>query len=127
MAMSGTNRMDPGRPLWNDGLAKVRLVPPPAPNWNPRFAGGTSGGLPNAMVSESSVRLVLQPVWKFIVLSGFSARLVPPTDVANGELLGKPTVLNPTEAAKSPESPEEKFTSIPWAAADSRMRLSRIN
>src|ERR1035437_2602298 len=45
MAMSGTNRMDPGRPLWNDGLAKVRLVPPPAPElesqicrWNQRRA-----------------------------------------------------------------------------------------
>ncbi len=72
------------------------------------------------------VMLFPQPVWKAIVLSGFSARLVPPIEVAKGELPGKPTVLNPTAAAKSPESPEEKFTSIPWTAAASRMRLSRM-
>jgi hypothetical protein len=87
--MSGTMRFVPGRLLWNGALAKVRLVPLPVPNWNPRFAGGTTDGLPKEILSAISVRLVPQPVWKSIVLSGFKARLVPPMEVANGELPGE--------------------------------------
>ena len=99
MEMSGTSLLLPGSPLWNAGLAKVRLVPPPAPLWKPRpwagsLSGGTTGGLssgtvpPLGLMSAIRVRFVPQPVSNFLVLLLFSARLVPPMPVAFGELAG---------------------------------------
>src|SRR5216684_2164443 len=54
--ISGTSRAFPGSPLWKEGLANSALTPPPAPPWKPRFNGGTTGGLPNAIVSAILVR-----------------------------------------------------------------------
>src|SRR2546423_7636455 len=94
MEMSGTNLLLPGSPLWNAGLAKVRLVPPPAPPWKPSWRGGTTGGPSSAtdpplgLMSAIRVRFVPQPVSHFLLLLLFSARLVPPTPVAFGELAG---------------------------------------
>src|SRR6267143_4514647 len=90
MEMSGTSRVSPGteRPLWNDGRAKVRLAPPPAPNWKPKWSGGTTGELFKAFVSAIRVKLLPQPVWNLTLLSGFNAKLVPPIPVAKGELAG---------------------------------------
>src|SRR5215472_14246245 len=78
-------------------------------------------------------KFVPQPVWNLMLLSELSARLVPPTPVANGELGGKSTLTKPTPPGKlggkdsSPKSPLEKLTSMPFAAAISRMRVSRLN
>src|SRR5260370_40902624 len=75
MEISGTNRTDPGRLLWNDGLAKVRLAPPPAPNWKPSCRGGTTGGPPKATVFAIRGRVVSPPGREGVVVSGFSGRL----------------------------------------------------
>src|SRR5215470_7835598 len=110
--ISGTIRLPAGtKPLWNAGWANVRLSPPPAPNWKPRpeagsFSGGTTGGLsfgtvpPLGLMSAIRVKLVPQPVWNLMLLSALSARLVPPTPVANGELGGKSTLTKPTPPGK---------------------------
>jgi hypothetical protein len=56
--ISGKTRVFPGadKPLWNDGLGKTPLAPPPEPNWKPKkklglkpepraLSGGTTGAL----------------------------------------------------------------------------------
>src|SRR5437870_8244793 len=94
METSGNNLFVPGSSLWNAGLAKVRLVPPPPPPWNPRWRGGTTGGPssgtdpPLGLISAIRVRFVPQPVSNFLLLLLLSAKLVPPTAVAFGELAG---------------------------------------
>src|SRR5262249_51192594 len=108
--MSGVWRMAPGRLLCHDGLGKTRLGPPPAPNWNPRFNGGLIGELPVALVVAIPVKLFPQPDCQAIPSLESSARLVPPIEVAKGELAGKPTVFKPTNAAQSPWSPVTKLT-----------------
>src|SRR5437868_14814708 len=91
------------------------------------LSGGTTGGLPRAIVSAARVRFVRHAVWNFILLFALSARLVPPIAVANGELAGKSTDAKPTTTLSSPKSPLEKLTPIPCAAAISKMRVSRLN
>src|SRR6266700_1085601 len=115
--MSGTNRAVPGKLLWNHGLAQTPLAPPPPPNWKPKLIGGTVGGLGVGLAIR--VKFVPQPVWKFIVLSLFKNKLVPPTAVAQGELAGIETLVKPSFTEKSPLSPVEKFTEMPRAAPNS--------
>src|SRR5260370_36284266 len=86
MEMSGTCRVDPASALWNAGLANIRLDPPPAPPWKPRCNGGTTGGEPSVARSATRVRLLPQPVWQRLVLSGVRNRLVTPVPVDFGEL-----------------------------------------
>src|SRR6476646_9234216 len=93
MAISGTNLLLPGSALWNAGLAKVRLVPPPAPLWKPRpwagsLSGGTTGGLssgtvpPLGLMSAMRVKFVLKHVSNYLLLFFFNAMLFPSTQVA---------------------------------------------
>src|SRR5579884_795217 len=94
--MSGCCRVVPGRPTWYAGLAKYPLGPPPAPKAKPRFSGGTTGVLPSEIRFAIRVSLLPHPVWNSIVLFCRTAMLVPPIDVANGELDGKLTVTKPS-------------------------------
>jgi hypothetical protein len=73
--MSGSTRVfpDTDRLLWNDGLGKTPLAPPPEPPWKPKknlglkpvprtFSGGTTGGLPRETLSAIRVKFVPHPV-----------------------------------------------------------------
>jgi hypothetical protein len=57
-------------------------------------------------------------------LSEFSARVTPPTAVAQGESAGAFTVAGIPRTVKSPSSPEEKLVEIPDIAAISEIRFS---
>src|SRR5262249_13512437 len=116
----------PGRLLCHEGLAKTWLVPPPEPSRKPKFCGGSKGAYPVSTVSLIHVALWPQPVCHAMLLSGFSARLVPPTAVTNGDEAGKSGVLTPNTVVLSPKSPDETLTSMPCAAASSRIRLIRL-
>src|SRR5260370_13749828 len=86
MEMSGTIRAAPGRLDWNAGLAKVRLEPPPAPNWKPRWIGRTLGVEPCETRFAMRVRLLPQPVWNAMGLSGLRAQPGPPKPLAESQL-----------------------------------------
>ena len=65
-----------------------------------------------------------QPACHAIELSEFSARVTPPTAVAQGESAGALTVAGMPKSVKSPLSPEEKLAEIPLTAAISLIRFS---
>src|ERR1035441_3075712 len=88
------------------------LSPPPAPPIKRKNIGGSL--MPAALVRR--VKLFPQPVVAGPLPDG-TRRLVPPTEVAYGESDGVDTVTKPFAATKSPSSPLEKFTAIPFAAA----------
>src|SRR5579862_4508980 len=88
----------------------------PSPKASLLLGGATGLLLPFAAARPTRVRLVPHPVWNSRAPLSLSAKLVPPTAVAKGELAGKETVLAPNAPIPSPASPDEKLIETPSAA-----------